>query len=340
MTSKRRLDNNDSNKEKTDNLFSTISRLDSDDIRSSKHRRTSTASTLSKAKAAKSQTELYSKLVEIRILMQRNMQQMQVLFDLTDKTQRKGGDNSEGSSSSSDDDDDENTTAVLKDVQSAGQDLMNQLMAVRTHMIPSLNEDASSSDDEETNIDTEEEEEEEKKLQSDYEKCRKSWKTILNQRHHDLKLKSGVLTMKTKNKFQVLDQELWDQIQATLSHEQLMKDTASVRNDENSHDDADDEKTEDLKEQEDNFDNSALFDDSKVYQHLLRDFIANGSSKNNGAAERRLRSLQKKKRGGGGADVDRKASKGRKIRYTVHPKLTNFTFPIARPAPAINDGDW
>ena len=28
--------------------------------------------------------------------------------------------------------------------------------------------------------------------------------------------------------------------------------------------------------------------------------------------------------------VDRRASKGRKIRYTRHPKLENFMFPVAR----------
>ena len=38
-----------------------------------------------------------------------------------------------------------------------------------------------------------------------------------------------------------------------------------------------------------------------------------------------LQELQKSKRKN--ADVDTKASKGRKIRYNVHPKLQNFMFP-------------
>jgi protein AATF/BFR2 len=36
-----------------------------------------------------------------------------------------------------------------------------------------------------------------------------------------------------------------------------------------------------------------------------------------------LRKYRRKK-----INVDRKASKGRKIRYTVHEKLQNFTFPV------------
>ncbi len=40
-----------------------------------------------------------------------------------------------------------------------------------------------------------------------------------------------------------------------------------------------------------------------------------------------LRKYRRKK-----SNVDRKASKGRKIRYTVHDKLQNFMFPI----PTVN----
>ena len=43
---------------------------------------------------------------------------------------------------------------------------------------------------------------------------------------------------------------------------------------------------------------------------------------------------------GGSSSVDRRASKGRKIRYTVNPKLVNFTFPVARKEPMISDDVW
>jgi hypothetical protein len=38
------------------------------------------------------------------------------------------------------------------------------------------------------------------------------------------------------------------------------------------------------------------------------------------------------------SQVDRRASKGRKIRYVAHPKLQNFMFRIAAP-PAELDAD-
>jgi hypothetical protein len=41
--------------------------------------------------------------------------------------------------------------------------------------------------------------------------------------------------------------------------------------------------------------------------------------------------------------VDRKASKGRKIRYNEVVKLVNFTFPLSRPANAnsnLDQGEW
>jgi hypothetical protein len=41
--------------------------------------------------------------------------------------------------------------------------------------------------------------------------------------------------------------------------------------------------------------------------------------------------------------VDRKASKGRKIRYNEVTKLVNFTFPLSRPANAnsnLDQGEW
>jgi Apoptosis-antagonizing transcription factor, C-terminal len=40
-----------------------------------------------------------------------------------------------------------------------------------------------------------------------------------------------------------------------------------------------------------------------------------------------------------GVQVDRKASKGRKIRYTKHPKLENFMFPLPAPLSAGTRSD-
>mmetsp|Transcript_10013 Transcript_10013/g.15669 ORF Transcript_10013/g.15669 Transcript_10013/m.15669 type:complete len:234 (-) Transcript_10013:159-860(-) len=70
------------------------------------------------------------------------------------------------------------------------------------------------------------------------------------------------------------------------------------------------------------------YDDSDFYQLLLRDLIEASSTGNNQASElqAQLRAARRKA-GKAGKVVDTKASKGRKLRYDVQPKLVNFMFP-------------
>jgi protein AATF/BFR2 len=70
-----------------------------------------------------------------------------------------------------------------------------------------------------------------------------------------------------------------------------------------------------------------VYDDRAFYSMLLKTFITSSISTSNSASMRAsdieaMRMYKKKKQ------VDRKASKGRKIRYVVHTKLQNFMFPI------------
>lgn len=146
-----------------------------------------------------------------------------------------------------------------------------------------------------------------KSLQDEYEKHRDEWKTILNKKHKSLRLHSGVTA---KSQFRIMDSSFWEQVEGTREYEEIRQN---------------DEKDK----------KSALFDDSKVYQQLLKDFVSNST---NSAAERNtsietLRSSTKhmNKNNGKKKDVDRRASKGRKIRYKEIPKLVNFTFPLSRP---------
>lgn len=83
-----------------------------------------------------------------------------------------------------------------------------------------------------------------------------------------------------------------------------------------------------------------VYDDRSFYSMLLKTFITSStaaSSASQGAGTsgtlfgsslrgddlEALRKYKRKK-----LDVERKASKGRKIRYTVHTKLQNFMFPV------------
>uniref|UniRef100_M4C2H0 Apoptosis-antagonizing transcription factor C-terminal domain-containing protein n=1 Tax=Hyaloperonospora arabidopsidis (strain Emoy2) TaxID=559515 RepID=M4C2H0_HYAAE len=70
-----------------------------------------------------------------------------------------------------------------------------------------------------------------------------------------------------------------------------------------------------------------MYDDSDFYQQLLKEFIESGG----GGSGQVKRTHRKKNR-----IVNRKASKGRQLRYTVHPKLENFMFPEPYPRPEMD----
>lgn len=62
------------------------------------------------------------------------------------------------------------------------------------------------------------------------------------------------------------------------------------------------------------------FEDSEFYAHLLKEFL-DGST--NGAAKASTMTSAKRRK-----KVDRRASKGRKVRYNVQDKLVNFMVPV------------
>ena len=143
-------------------------------------------------------------------------------------------------------------------------------------------------------------------LQAEYEQCRDEWRQVLDRRHKDLRLHSGL----SKTQFRVMDSSFWQQVDATVSHELLRAQS--------------------------NDDGQPTFDDTKVYQHMLQDFVLSSSSTAGGAEEaaaQRLRRALKAESSKKKKDVDRRASKGRRIRYVEIPKLVNFTFPVARAPP-------
>jgi protein AATF/BFR2 len=71
-----------------------------------------------------------------------------------------------------------------------------------------------------------------------------------------------------------------------------------------------------------------IYDDADFYQVLLRDLI-NASEQPASIAKLRgqLQDARTRKMRGG-KDVDTRASKGRKLRYEVQPKLVHFMFPV------------
>ena len=84
-----------------------------------------------------------------------------------------------------------------------------------------------------------------------------------------------------------------------------------------------------------------VYDDRNFYSLLLKSFIqsaASGGSGGAGGGESMraddLAALRKYRRSK--VKVDRRASKGRKIRYVVHAKLQNFMFPVELPEAPVD----
>jgi len=77
-----------------------------------------------------------------------------------------------------------------------------------------------------------------------------------------------------------------------------------------------------------------IFDDTDFYQQLLKDLIETNASNDPVAMSRKWLEGQKSKVKAH-KNVDRRASKGRKIRYQVHEKLVNFMPPVPKEIPQM-----
>lgn len=71
-----------------------------------------------------------------------------------------------------------------------------------------------------------------------------------------------------------------------------------------------------------------VFDDRQFYSMLLKTFISSATAGESGVGKEEILAMKRYKNRN--QQVDRKASKGRKIRYVLHSKLQNFMFPIKR----------
>ena len=113
------------------------------------------------------------------------------------------------------------------------------------------------------------------------------------------------LTEKTENsavKLKSFDQDVLTQVDAIVSDPQRLA-----------------RKAHPLKEGVDEHSlDDTVYDDFEFYDQLLKEFIASG--KGNGSLQLKRKRKTKK--------VDRRASKGRKLKFEVHPKLENFMYPV------------
>jgi len=313
-------------------LFDALSKLDNEDVKASKNRRRASTAAAGKSLAARAQTTLAGELIQCRILLQRAVVAISEAGHGGSSNDDANGKNGEEARDTGGKDD-------IAPIIAANRLLVRLLEARNQLTRPSNDEsdrvnydgvlgviEASNDSDAPPNpLDH--------ILSAEYDDCRSEWKDTFNRRHHDLRLQAG-LTAKAASKFRVIDQSFWNQVESAASHERLIqKDGNSSCGEKLTF----------------HASMASMYDDSKIYQHMLRDFVALGTSGGGpsghaglaaDAAAERLRRAAQKKKGQSAKDVDRKASKGRKIRYNINPKLENFTFPVSRPVPSIGEDDW
>lgn len=254
-------------------VFDAIQELESEDVRAESRRRKRTTVDAQRAQAAQSQTKIYNHLVECRILFQRAM-----VNNATDD----------------------------ETVNDHCDALLETLLQARYKLMTGGGNDDGDEGTYSNLMKSEDDLEE--VLENEYSNAAEKMKNVLNQRHKDLNLHSGLTS---KSQFRIMDSSFWEQVESTVEYEQMR-----------------------AGENEGN--ETVTFDDSKVYQQILKDFVASSASAASRTADNRLRATKKKSTK---KEVDRRASKGRKIRYKEIPKLVNFTFPLSRPKNSNLDQD-
>lgn len=322
-------------------LFSALASIEKADGVAAQRRLRSRTVSLQRSKVAATQTELHNVLLELRILTQRCLTEEECLHDSDHANDVTNNDA-------------DNNAVVMEEVDT----LLRNLLASRKELMGKMisGETISNDTDDDDEI-----------LQNEYYTTLRDniWKPTLDKLHSNLTSRSGG-TSAAASEFKggIVGTTFWEQVQSTVKHEQSRLPKTL------NHDDDDDDDGGGKQQR-------PKFDDSKLYQRMLTDFVSTRSSssttssKGGGcgvsdpareAAERLGRALRKRS----GADVDisslwgeddetsskrkktetittavdRRASKGRKIRYAVHPKLLNFAFPIARPIPTIVENVW
>ena len=275
-------------------IFDAIEQLDTQDRRADRKRLKETSAEKKRAREVQTQSKIYNCLLESRILLQRAI-------------------NNVGSTSVSGEHDE-----PVSSFRETCNTLLDELLRVRNELsgthsktydglsVSSISADLYNS------------------LQHEYDALKENWKNVLNRRHKNLRLHSGVTA---KTQFRIMNSSFWDQVEARMEYEEIRNRKAPDNNT--------------TKNNEESISKFVLFDDSKVYQQLLKDFVANSSTETDTERMRVSTKYNNNDNNGKKRDVDRRASKGRKIRYKEIPKLVNFTFPLSRPITSnLNQEDY
>jgi hypothetical protein len=338
-------------------LFSALASIEKADGIAAQRRLRSRTVSLQRSKVASIQTEIHNVLLELRILTQRCLTEEECLHDSCNHANNVTTNNNDAAT---------NNAVVMEEVDT----LLRNLLASRKELMGKLisSQETTISNNNDTDDDDE-------VLQNEYYTTLRDniWKPTLDKLHSNLNSRSGGTSVAASEfKGGIVGSTFWEQVISTVQHEQSRLPTKREN-------DNDDDGGGKQQQQRPTFDDSKLYQRMLTDFVSTRSSSSSTSSKTGGgvsdpareAAERLGRALRKRSGadvdisslwgeddgtsttpGGSGickrkktetaaaTAVDRRASKGRKIRYAVHPKLVNFAFPIARPVPTIVENVW
>ena len=307
----------DNRKKRDRHVFQSVQELDEEDANALTKRRSSTQRQKQSSLAAISEQRIQTKLLEVRILLQRVLHHQDK--DTNNDNARSNNENI------SDETNSEGKLSTKEESIRYCSDVLAKLLLARDTL---LKYDGDDDDDDREETDhsflVENEDALEQKLEDDFKACEQEWEAVLNRRHKEVRLHAGLTS---KSQFRVLDSSFWEQVQQNVKHEKFLHSKSMY--------------------QKESDGRSSLFDDTRVYQHLLKDYLSSASSSGDATREQQL-SSENRLRGSASErkrtvnHVDRRASKGRKIRYTPIPKLVNFTYPLSRPTGThmLNEDSW
>ncbi len=184
-------------------------------------------------------------------------------------------------------------------------------------------------------------------MQDNLKRMRPSWKKSLDLWHG----RSHYGSEATKQKLKFFNQTgIFEQIEAAMKDESRVLERSRIRmelsqrpdrhvSNTNKFDEESDNNNEDedegQQEEEKELYDPEVYDDRGLYSVLLKTYITNSAGRNgDGLGKEDLEALRRYRQKK--SSVDRKASKGRKIRYTIHSKLENFMFPEPGPISSTN----
>lgn len=281
-----------------------ISSLEKSDKKAStKRQKLFTTHTLPKSLATKAQFQIQNNLLECRILLQRAL----TYFSEEGNEEDRSYDESK--------------------VGKGLEELLGRLVNARNSLCSqTIQEDSQVESDDESDGSNDDILNQDQ-YQKHYNKLQSHWKTVLNRHYDNMNITKQYNRKDSNSKFfQVIDQSFWSQIENTVEHNMLHEQHSQIN--------TGTEKNEDGVSV-----SIPKFDDTKIYQNMLQEYIALSANQNaNNAttlAEQRLKLASKANNKKSKDDIDLRASKGRKIRYVVHEKIKNFTFPLQR---SVNNG--